>query len=174
MLKATNQLASAGSEEGMKVYSQCLSVSQKILQNWPMGKEVQLKEHVSDLKEPFQDEDNFAILNDKFENLQDVEMSTTVKDEAITSPGSNLNLEEKEEEFTMKIVMPPKIIKRGRPKGAEITVIGLPSQKKPNLGTKKGITCFSKLKPFKKRQIYFGMFREAIGCIQCSERSPIS
>ena len=101
-------------------------------------------------------------------------MSTTVKDEAITSPGSNLNLEEKEEEFTMKIVMPPKIIKRGQPKGAEITVIGLPSQKKPNLGTKKGITCFSKLKPFKKRQIYFGMFREAIGCIQCSERSPIS
>ena len=74
-----------------------------------MGKEVQLKEHVSDLKEPFQDEDNFAILNDKFKNLQDVEMSTTVKDEAITSPWSNLNLEEKEEEFTMKIVMPPKI-----------------------------------------------------------------
>ena len=50
----------------------------------------------------------------------------------------------------MKIVMPPKMIKRGWPKGAEVTVIGLPSQKKPNLGTKKGITCFSKLKPFEK------------------------
>ena len=42
------------------------------------------------------------------------------------------------------------MIKRGWPKGAEVTVTGLPSQKKPNLGTKKGITCFSKLKPFEK------------------------
>ena len=95
LLKTTNQLASAGSEGGMKVYSQRLSVLQKILRNWLMGKEVQLKEHVSDLKEPFQDEDNFVILNDNIKNLLDVEMSTTVKDEAITSPGSKLNLEEK-------------------------------------------------------------------------------
>ena len=102
-----------------------------------MGKEVQLKDHDCDSEEPFQDEDNFTILNDNNKNLLDVEMSTTVKGEAITSPGSNSNLEEKEEESTMKIVMPPKIIKRGRPKGAEVTVIGLPSQKKPNIGTKK-------------------------------------
>ena len=73
-------------------------------------------------------------------------MNITVKDEAITLPGSNLNLEENEEESTMKIVMESNIIKRGRPKGAEVTVRGLPSQKKPNLGTKKGITCFSELK----------------------------
>ena len=64
--------------------------------------------------------------------------------------------------------MPPKIIKRWWPKGAEVTVIGLPSQKKSNLGTKKGITCFSKLKPFEK-EIYFGMSCETVGCIQCSE-----
>ena len=82
-------------------------------------------------------------------------MSTTVKDEAIASPGSNLILEEKEEESTVKIVMLPKIIKRGRPKCAEVTVIGLPSQKKPNLGTKKGITCFSKLKPFENDRNLF-------------------
>ena len=158
LLKTTNQLASAGSEGGMKVYSQRLSVLQKILRNWLMGKEVQLKEHVSDLKEPFQDEDNFVILNENIKNLLDVEMSTTVKDEAITSPGSKLNLEEKEEESTMKIVMPPKIIKRGRPKGAEVTVIGLPSQKKPNLETRKGITCFSKLKPFEKDRFILECF----------------
>ena len=75
-----------------------------------MGKEVQLKEHVSDLKDPFQDKDNFAILNDNINNLLDVEMSRAVTDEAIASPWSNLNLEEKEKESTMKIVMPPKII----------------------------------------------------------------
>ena len=108
LLKTTNQLASVGSEGGMKVYSQNLIVLQKILQNWLMGKEVQLKEHVSDLKEPFEDKHNFAILNDN--NLLDVEMSRAVTDEAIASPWSNLNLEEKEKESTMKIVMPPKII----------------------------------------------------------------
>lgn len=100
-------------EGEMKVFRQRLSVLQKILQNWLMGKEAQLKEHDSDSKEPFQDEDNFTILNDKIKNLLDVEMSTTVKDKAITSPGSNLNLEENEEESTMKIVMSPKIIKEG-------------------------------------------------------------
>ena len=46
-----------------------------------MGEEVELKEHISNLKEPFQDEDNFAILNDNIKNPQDVEMSITVKDE---------------------------------------------------------------------------------------------
>ena len=102
-----------------------------------------MKEHDSDSEEPFQDEGNFTILNDNIRNLLDVEMSTTVKDEAIMSAGSNSNLEEKEQESTMKIVMPSKIIKRGRPKGAEVTVIALTSQKKPNLGTKKRITCFS-------------------------------
>ena len=75
-----------------------------------MGKEVQLKEHVSNLKESFQDKDNFAILNDNINNLLDVEMSRAVTDEAIASPWNNLNLEEKEKESTMKIVMPPKII----------------------------------------------------------------
>ena len=109
-----------------------------------------MKEHDSDSEEPFQDEDNFTIFNGNIKNFLDVEMSTTVKDEAIKSPGSYSNLEEKEEESTMKIVVLPKIIKRGRPKGAEVTVIGLPSQKRPNLGTKKGITYFSKLKPFDK------------------------
>ena len=44
--------------------------------------------------------------------IVDVEISTTVKDEAIASPGSNLNVEEKEEKSTMKTVMPLKITKR--------------------------------------------------------------
>ena len=86
---------------------------QKTLQNRLIGKELQLKEHDSDSEEPFQDEDNFTIFSDNIKNLLDVEMSTTVKDEAVTSPGSYSKLEEKEEESTMKIVMPPKIIKRG-------------------------------------------------------------
>ena len=83
-----------------------------------MCKELQLKKHDSDLEELFQDEYSFPILNDNVETSLDVEMTTKIKDNAITSRGRNLNLEEKEEESTMKIVMPPKIIKRGRSKGA--------------------------------------------------------
>ena len=145
--QTANQSASAGSEGEMKVYSQSLSVLEKILQNWLLGKAVQLKEHDSNLEEQFQDEDNFTILNGNVESSLNVEMSTKVKDKAITSRWSNLNLEEKEEESTIKMVMPPKIIKRRRSKGTEVTVISLHFKKKPNLGTKKGIKRFSKLKP---------------------------
>ena len=134
----------------MKNYGEPLSVLQKILQNWLIDKAVHLKEHDSDLEEPFQGEDDFTILNGNVKSGLNVEMSTKVKDKAITSCWSNLNLEEHEQESTMKIVMPPKIIKRGRPKGTKFTVITLPFPMKPNLGTKKGITCFSKLKPFGK------------------------
>ena len=65
----------------MTVYSQRFSILQEILRNWLMSKEAELKEHISNLKEPCQDEDNFAILNGNIKNLQDVEMSITVKDE---------------------------------------------------------------------------------------------
>ena len=68
----------------MKVYRERLSVAHKIPQNWLIGKDVQLKEPVSNSKEPFQDEDNFTILNGNIKNFLDVEMSTAVKDEGIT------------------------------------------------------------------------------------------
>ena len=90
--------------------------------------------------------------------IVDVEISTTVKDEAIASPGSNLNVEEKEEKSTMKTVMPLKITKRRWPKGAEVTAIGLSSQKRPNLGTRNGITCFPKLKPFEEDRFILECF----------------
>ena len=81
-----------------------------------MCKELQLKKHDSDLEELFQDEYSFPILNDNVETSLDIEMITKIKDKAITSRGRNLNLEEKEEESTMKIVMPPKILKEGDPR----------------------------------------------------------
>lgn len=46
------------------------------------------------------------------------------------------------------VKMPPKMIKRGRPKGAELTVIGLPRQKKAK--TQFSILPFSKLQPKEK------------------------
>ena len=57
-----------------------------------------------------------------------------------------------EENILTNIKMPAKILKRGRPKGAECTVIGLPCKKK-----KKGVALkmvpFCKLKPFEKDRI---------------------
>ena len=38
-------------------------------------------------------------------------------------------MKKSEETELRKITMPPKMLKKGKPKGAELTVIGLPSSK---------------------------------------------
>lgn len=54
------------------------------------------------------------------------------------------------------IKMPPKILKRGRPKGAEVTVIGLPKKQKRNVA--KTILPYSMLSPTEKdRYILFSL-----------------
>ena len=63
------------------------------------------------LKKSFQDENNFTILNDNVKRGLDLQMSAKVKDGTIKLLGSNLNLEKKELESTMKIVMSPQKIK---------------------------------------------------------------
>ena len=54
-----------------------------------------------------------------------------------------------------KIKMPPKMLKRGKPKGAELIVIGLPSSKKSKKrnNIKPSITPFIKLKGIEKDRI---------------------
>ena len=53
-----------------------------------------------------------------------------------------------------KIKMPPKMLKRGKPKGAELTVIKLPSSKKSKRNNiKPSITPFIKLKGTEKDRI---------------------
>ena len=56
--------------------------------------------------------------------------------------------------------MPPKMVKRGRPKGAEITVNGLPSKKKTKLvnKTQNVVTTFSKLRPTEKDRLILKCF----------------
>ena len=51
--------------------------------------------------------------------------------------------------------MPPKMLKRGKPKGAELIVIGLPSSKKSKKrnNVKPSITPFIKLKGIEKDRI---------------------
>ena len=66
----------------------------------------------------------------------------------------------KGEKYTIKITwrVIPRMIKRERSKGTEVTVLSLPSQKKTSLEIKKGITCFSKLKLFEKDRFILECF----------------
>ena len=54
-----------------------------------------------------------------------------------------------------QIKMPPKILKRGRPKGAEVTVIGLPRKKKKKEG-RNNLLPFCKLSPIEKDRMILG------------------
>lgn len=76
----------------------------------------------------------------------------TTKSDMCTQP------EQKSEDRTEKelkdVKMPPKMLKRGRRKGAELTVIGLPRAKK----AKKGILPFSKVLAEEKNRILLECF----------------
>ena len=54
-----------------------------------------------------------------------------------------------------QIKMPPKILKRGRPKGAEVTVIGLPKKRKKTESQNK-LVSFKKLSPIEKDRMILG------------------
>ena len=54
-----------------------------------------------------------------------------------------------------QIKMPPKILKIGRPKGAEVTVIGLPKKKKKTESQNK-LLSFKKLSPIEKDRMILG------------------
>ena len=57
--------------------------------------------------------------------------------------------------YFSQIKMPPKILKRGRPKGAEVTVIGLVKKKKKTESQNK-LLSFKKLSPIEKDQMILG------------------
>ena len=95
--------------------------------------------------------------------MEEINLSSMTEEEASIEPASE---KEKlstsisspdsikaEERFT-KIKMPPRMKKRGRPKGAELTVIGLPSSKKAKRNNSKNmIVPFIKLKSAEKDKI---------------------
>lgn len=60
--------------------------------------------------------------------------------------------------------MPPKMLKRGRPKGAETTVIGLPRQKKKK-ESQNSLVPFSKLSPTEKDRVILGSFSTSLAVV---------
>ena len=57
--------------------------------------------------------------------------------------------------------MPPKILKRGRPKGAEVTVIGLPRKKKKK-ESHSNLLPFCRLSPIEKDRMILGSLRTSL------------
>lgn len=63
-----------------------------------------------------------------------------------------------------QINMPPKMLKRGRPKGAETTVIGHPRQKKKK-ESQNSLVPFSKLSPTEKDRVILGSFSTSLAVV---------
>ena len=62
--------------------------------------------------------------------------------------------DEKRSSGFSQIKMPPKILKRGHPKGAEVTVIGLPRKKKKE--SPNNLLPFCRLSPIEKERMILG------------------
>ena len=118
-----------------------------MLENWQLGREVKvITKEEEDVLESKEDK-VFTVLKKRkvfyFESDSVHEEKKSTKDESSEKPTVDV---------TSTIIMPPKMVKRGRPKGVKLTVIGLPSRKKTKFGnkTQKVVFSFSKLRPNEK------------------------
>lgn len=166
LLRTCQLLASVGSECGMTVFGTRLELLQKILEKWQKGDDVCIFEdeiiyhyesssdkaeeivltiegqHVREMKsvipEPSETETTAVEISGSQLQLSQIEVNEVGKKDNCEG---QMNLE--------KIKMPPKMLKRGRPKGADTTAIGLPSSKKNKNGK---VIPFSKLQPKEKNK----------------------
>lgn len=113
------------------------------------------------------DAKKYGRLDGLSEQIEDVDSEISVKQEISEQVGLGIPLDGKSElkedsSKTQKkehgnseygfIRMPPKMVRRGRPKGAELTVIGLPKSKRRKDESNK-LLPFSKLRPNNKSRI---------------------
>jgi len=148
-------LASLTSEGGMKTFNQRRSVLESIVNSWKHGREVTVFDnedmHIDDnVIDECEGKQSSELIFDEDVPIVKSEKPIhehTKKDE----PHPNDNPQSPKSEIA-EIKMPPKTLKRGRPKGAEVTVIGLPKTKIKKRHNH--LTPFSKLSPSAKdRQI---------------------
>ena len=166
---------------GKTVSISCLNDDNNTLESYPIKDAEHLKEFniVKNEHLDFIEQDEISNVNTSVNNkvqqctfsnktetekkLEKTNLSSMTEEEASIEPASE---KEKlstsisspdsikaEERFT-EIKMPPRMKKRGRPKGAELTVIGLPSSKKTKRNNSKSmIVPFIKLKSAEKDKI---------------------
>ena len=146
-----------------------LELLQTILKKWQKGEDVAIFEEEMTYQECPENQSNDETIALAFEG-QSINKTNTISQEnsdernpparassqePVTSNNEihnfdKINVSNDGEKINLdKIKMPPKMIKRGRPKGADTTVIGLPSSKKKKVGT---VVPFSKLQPKEKNK----------------------
>ena len=158
----TQEIASLASEGGVKTFTERYAVLIDILKFRKLGKNMKVSCSGDDLAEgdsknlttesECQEKENEIKETDTNQKiLEDGPSESNAIDQGIQkqNPVEEIESEMKKHEETelSKINMPPKMFKRGNPKGAELTVIGLPSSKKSKKNNiKPSITPFIKLK----------------------------
>ena len=110
--------------------------------------------------------DDLASRNLASMTEEEASIEPAIKKEKIpTSMSSPDNIKTKPKKRFTKIKIPPRVKKRGRPKGAELKDIGLSSSKKTNRTNPKNmIVPFIKLKCAEKEKILSGL------CERCLKR----
>jgi zinc finger SWIM domain-containing protein 3 len=151
-MKVAQNLASLASEGGMKVFKARLAEMQQLADSWQIrntfehDKKSTMEENSTDVPVvkrdhgPPKSTPEMEPTPDKLSDQNGGELHLPV-DTATSSTEKSPDLK------TVKI--PQKMRKRGRPKGAETTVIGLPKAKK----VKKGLVPFSKLRAVEKDRV---------------------
>jgi hypothetical protein len=182
-LDVARSMASLASEGGMPTFKARFAEMKQLVNSWQIqdnhGKdatELSCTENPPNNMFPGSDDDIPVVKKDHgppmSRKLRKSKCPTTDKsspsspDTPVTNEAQNLIATSKKQELVcnsktkggdseMKdIKMPPKMPKRGRPKGAELTVIGLPRVKR----ARKGMVPFSKLRPEEKNRILLECF----------------
>ena len=154
----------------MKTFTGRYAGLNDILKFWKLGKNIKVSCSGDDIAEG--DSKNLTIESECQEKENEIKETDTTNQKILEDGASESNdidqgiqkqnpveeieseMEKHEETELSKIKMPPKMLKRGKAKGAELTVIGLPSSKKSKRNDiKPSITPFIKLKGIEKDRI---------------------
>ena len=167
----SQEIASLASEGEMKTFTERYAVLQDILKFWKLGKNIKASCSGDDLAEG--DSKNLTIegeCQEKESEIKETDTNQNILEEGASksntidqgiqhkkqNPVEEIESEMKKHEETelSKIKIPPRMFKKGKLKGAELTVIGLPPSKKSKRNNiKPSITPFIKLKGIEKDRI---------------------
>ena len=179
-LKIAQVLASLVSEGGMSTFKRRHEVLESLARSWKLGRDVIVQEVGHTQTEADQEtEDPSETRHENYISVEQVEEDKPTGNADVRELGADdelvneVSIQNENKENILKensvsthvdprkgikspdfsqIKMPPKILKRARPKGAEVTVIGLPKKKKKTESQNKLIS-FKKLSPIEKDQM---------------------
>ena len=167
-LKLSQELASLVSEGGMPTFTKRYDLLKNVIKYWKLGVEVELVPLTErgDTTKQSQDPANLqTIETDSHEDFLAATKDCPKAVEVSKTAESCAENPSRKSEYDF-ITMPPKIRKRGRPKGAELTVIGLPKCKKSKDDRHKSLP-FCKLQPDEKSRIILECLTAELAAAEC-------